>query len=62
MLGKESFGVTDLAGLETFLTPYKPSDSDPAVQRRKVSWKQLFKPAILNPDFFFRLETRSAFD
>lgn len=62
ILGKEAFGVTDLAGLETFLTPYKPSDSDPAVQRRKVSWKQLFKPVILNPQFFMRMETRSAFD
>lgn len=62
VFGKESFGVTDLGGLETFLTPATATDSDPAVQRRKTSWKQLFKAVIKNTDFFSRIESLSAFD
>src|SRR5204862_8081562 len=62
IFGKESFGVVDLGGLETFLTPATASDSDPLVQRRKVGWKQPFKPVILNPNYFTRLESLSAFN
>ena len=61
IFGKESFGVIDLAGLETFLTPATPTDSDPAVQRRSVSWKQPWKGVVLNPSFFSRFEAVSAF-
>jgi N4-gp56 family major capsid protein len=61
VFGKEAFGVTELAGLQTFLTPSTPSDSDPAVQRRKASWKQIFKAVIKNVDYYRRIETASNF-
>ena len=53
---------TQLGGLQTFVTPAQASDSDPAAQRRKVSWKQLFKALILNPDFGKRIESASDFN
>ncbi|TMB87005.1 MAG: N4-gp56 family major capsid protein [Chloroflexi bacterium] len=62
VFGKESFGVLDLGGLETFLTPAVASDSDPLVQRRKVGWKQPWKAVVLNPNFYSRFETLSAFN
>lgn len=62
VFGKEAFGVTELGGLQTFLTPPVPSDSDPAVQRRKASWKQIFKTVIKNTAFFERIETTSVFN
>jgi hypothetical protein len=62
VFGKEAFGVTELGGLQTFLTPPVPSDSDPAVQRRKASWKQIFKAVIKNTAFFTRVESASAFN
>src|SRR5215471_473456 len=62
VFGKEAFGVTELAGLQTFLTPPVPSDSDPAVQRRKASWKQIFKAVIKNTNFYQRVETASTFN
>lgn len=62
IFGKESFGVVDLAGLQTFLTPSTPTDSDPLVQRRKCGWKQIFKAVIKNVNFFERIETLSAFN
>src|SRR5215469_3135317 len=62
VFGKEAFGVTELGGLQTFLTPPVPSDSDPAVQRRKASWKQIFKAVIKNTNFYQRIESASAFN
>ncbi len=62
IFGQESFGVTDLAGLETTLTPSVASDSDPLKQRRKAGWKQLFKPVIKNTSYYSILKTLSAFD
>lgn len=62
VFGEESFGVTDLGGMKTTITPATPTDSDPLVQRRKVGWKQLFKAVIKNPDFFRRIESLSAFN
>jgi len=62
VFGKEAFGITELAGLQTFLTPPVPSDSDPAVQRRKASWKQIFKAVIKNTNFYQRIESASAFN
>ena len=62
VFGKESFGVVDLAGLETTLTPSTPTDSDPLKQRRKCGWKQLYKAVIKNTSYFERLETLSAFN
>lgn len=62
IFGREAFGVTGLGNLETFITPNVASDSDPAAQRRHISWKQLFKPVIKNPNFFQRFECLSAFN
>lgn len=61
IMGKGFFGATTLGGLQTFVTPAAASDSDPAAQRRKVSWKQLFKAILLNNDFGYRVESASAF-
>lgn len=61
VMGRGFFGATTLGGLQTFVTPAQASDSDPAAQRRKVSWKQLFKALILNPDFGKRIESASDF-
>jgi len=62
VFGKESFGVVDLSGMKTYMTPPTASDSDPLVQRRKIGWKQMFKAVIKNTDFFRRLESLSAFN
>ena len=62
VFGKESFGVCDLGGLRTTLTPNVPSDSDPLVQRRKAGWKQIWKAVIKNTQFFERIESLSAFN
>ena len=61
IMGKGFFGATTLGGLQTFVTPSGSSDSDPAAQRRKVSWKQMYKSLILNNDFGYRVESASAF-
>ena len=62
VFGRESFGVVELGGLTTTITPSTPSESDPLMQRRKVGWKQLFKAVIKNPNFFRRIESLSAFN
>jgi N4-gp56 family major capsid protein len=61
IMGKGFFGATTLGGLQTFVTPATASDSDPAAQRRKMSYKQMFKALILNNDFGYRVESASAF-
>jgi N4-gp56 family major capsid protein len=61
--GRGAFGTTELAGLKTYMTePDQATDSDPLAQRTKCSWKQLLKGLVLNPDFFRRLESSSAFN
>jgi len=62
VFGKESFGVVELGGLTTTITPGTPSESDPLMQRRKVGWKQLFKAVLKNTDFFRRIESLSSFN
>lgn len=62
VFGKESFGVTDLGGLKTTLTPLVASDSDPAMQRRKCTWKQMFKAVLKDTSRFLRVESLSAFN
>ena len=62
VFGREAFGVVDLGGLTTTLTPATATDSDPLIQRRKIGWKQLFKAVIKNPNFYQRFETLSAFN
>lgn len=61
VLGKEAFAVPELMSLQTFLTPRGASDSDPLSQRRKASWKVMFKAVICNEVFLARIETASAF-
>lgn len=61
VLGKEAFAVPELMSLQTFLTPAAASDSDPLAQRRKASWKLMFKPVICNESFLERLEVASRY-
>ncbi len=61
VLGKESFAVPELMSLQTFMTPRGASDSDPLSQRRKASWKVMFKSVICNELFLARIESASAF-
>lgn len=62
IFGQEAFAAPELMSLETFITPAVPSDSDPMVQRRKVSWKMMFKPVICNDTYIERIESASAYD
>jgi N4-gp56 family major capsid protein len=61
-IGKEAFGMVKLSGdnLRVLMTDGKPSDSDPAAQRRKISLKGSFKAVVLNSSFYRRIETGSA--
>lgn len=61
VLGQEAFAVPELMSLQTFLTPAQASDSDPLLQRRKASWKVMFKPVICNEEFLERIECASEF-
>jgi len=61
LFGRESFGVLTLSDIETMVTPNAPSDSDPMKQRRKGSWKAIFKAVIKNPNFFYRIESSSKY-
>lgn len=60
ILGKEAFAVPELMSLQTFMTR-GASDSDPLSQRRKASWKVMFKSVICNELFLARIESASAF-
>lgn len=62
-LAQEAYGMVKLSGdnLRTFITPNVPSDSDPALQRRKLSLKGSFKAVVLNGNYFERIESASAF-
>lgn len=61
VMGQEAFAVPELMSLQTFVTPKGASDSDPLAQRRKASWKVMFKPVICNEDFLERIEIGSAY-
>lgn len=61
VLGMDAFAVPELMSLQTFLTPNTASDSDPLLQRRKASWKVMFKPVICNELFLERIECASDF-
>jgi N4-gp56 family major capsid protein len=62
-IGKEAYGMVKLSGdsLRVMMTDGKPSDSDPAAQRRKISLKGSFKAVVLNADWVQRIESGSAF-
>jgi N4-gp56 family major capsid protein len=62
VFGREAFGVIDLAGLQTFLTPAQANQADPLAQLRYVGWKQLFKTVLKNTSFFTRFEALSAYN
>jgi hypothetical protein len=62
ILGKDCFAVPELMSLQTFMTPKQASDSDPLLQRRKASWKVMFKAVICNESMLARIETASAFE
>jgi len=59
VLGKGAYGVGDFESLKTYLTPGVASDSDPAVQRRKVSGKVAFGTTILQGSAMVRIEAFS---
>ncbi len=61
LLGQEAFAVPELMSLQTFLTPAGASDSDPLAQRRKASWKVMFKAVICNESYIKRIESASAY-
>jgi N4-gp56 family major capsid protein len=61
VIGKEAFAVPELMSLQTFLTPKQASDSDPLLQRRRASWKVMFKCVICNNAFLARLESASRY-
>jgi N4-gp56 family major capsid protein len=61
VMGRGFLGATTLDSLKTYVTPATASDSDPIAQRTKMSWKQLFKAMILNPNYGFRVESASEF-
>jgi hypothetical protein len=62
-IGKEAYGMVKLSGdnLRVLMTDGKPTDSDPAAQRRKISLKGSFKALVLNSDWVLRIESGSAF-
>jgi N4-gp56 family major capsid protein len=62
IMGKEAFAVPELMSLQTFLTPKQASDSDPILQRRRASWKVMFKAVICNQAFLARLEMVSRYN
>ena len=61
VIGREAFAVPELMSLQTFLTPKQASDSDPLLQRRRASWKVMFKSVICNDAFLARIESASRF-
>ena len=62
IFGKEAYTVVNLKGLQSYLTPPGPSESDPLAQRRHCGWKVFFKSVINNNNFFARYEAESTFD
>jgi N4-gp56 family major capsid protein len=62
VFGKGAFGkvVLDGMSLQAYLTPNSPSYSNPLVQGRKVGAKVMWKPFILDNNYFARIETTSS--
>lgn len=55
VVGKNAFAMTTLQGLNTFYET-DGGTSDPLHQRQTMGWKIGFKAAILNNNFFVRIE------
>jgi hypothetical protein len=62
IFGKEAFGNVELDPMDVNMTPRVPSDSDPAMQRRKVSYKMMNKSVLKNSQHLRVIEHESAFD
>lgn len=62
ILGKEAFGNIELDALDVMMTPRVPSDTDPAMQRRKVSYKFMNKCFVKNSQYYRVIEHESEFD
>lgn len=61
IVGKDAFGVVNVAGTGRFNTIVKPLGSagsaDPLDQRASIGWKAFQLPKILNNNFMVRIET-----
>lgn len=57
ILGADAYGVSDFDSLQTYISPARPSDSDPLAQRTKVGSKVAFATRILKQDSMERIET-----
>lgn len=62
ILGKEAYGNIELDPVDVLITPRVPSDTDPAMQRRKVSYKLMNKAVVKNSNYFRVIEHESEFD
>jgi hypothetical protein len=62
IFGKETYGNVELDPMDVNITPRVPSDSDPAMQRRKVSYKLMNKSVLKNSQHLRVIEHESAFD
>lgn len=62
IMGRGSYGVSDLQSMQTYVTPRSSSDSDPLAQRIKVGAKVAFGTIILQQDSLVRYETTSSVD
>lgn len=61
--GRDAYAAVRLSGdnLRVMMTKREPTDSDPAAQRRKLSFKGSFKAVILDNSWLRRLESASNF-
>lgn len=57
VMGANAYGVSDFQTLQTYISPARPSDSDPLAQRTKVGSKVAFATKILEQSAMLRLET-----
>jgi len=57
VMGADAYGVSDFDSLQTYISPARPSDSDPLAQRTKVGSKVAFAAKILEQSALLRIET-----
>ena len=61
IFGRHAFGVLNLGGLQTTITPNSPDSANPLMLRRMLGWKQIFKAFIKDTTFYCRIESASAY-
>lgn len=63
VFGKDAYGRVELNGMsmQSYVTPAGASFSNPLAQGRKIGSKIMWKPFILDDNFFVRVETGSSF-